>query len=320
MSLLSVRDLEVLIETRQGSLRAVDGLNFDLAAGDSLGIVGESGSGKTQTALALMGLLARNAQARGSVNFAGEELLRLKPRAMNRLRGAQIGMVFQDPLASLNPHLTIGTQLTEVLERHEGVALREARSRAVQMLERVHLADAAGALKRYPHEFSGGMRQRITIAMALLCDPQLLIADEPTSALDVTVQAQILDLLAELRQSMRLAVILISHDIGVVAELCRQTLVMYAGRIMEIGPTAQLLAQPAHPYTKALLASRPHLDGPRRALLDTIPGQPPRLTETIEGCPFHPRCSQVFATCRRARPVYRVAASGTLSACHAENS
>ena len=322
MNLLSVRDLEVTFKTSQGAVRAVDGLSFDLQQGASLGIVGESGSGKTQAALAIMGLLPRGTRCKGSVRFGGKELLSLKPRALNALRGAGIGMVFQDPLTSLNPHLTIGTQMAEVLERHQGLRRRTALRESAKMLEAVALASAAGAgkaLKRYPHEFSGGMRSRIAIAMTLLCRPQLLIADEPTSALDVTVQAQVLRLLARLQDELRFALILISHDVNVVADLCRETLVMYAGRAMEIGATAQLLAQPGHPYTRALLASRPRLDLPRQQRLQTIAGQPPNPAEPIEGCPFRARCTGAFTTCERARPPLRRSTGGTLSACHAEN-
>src|SRR5581483_1492133 len=266
MSLLSVNDLSVAIKTPDGVLRTVDGVSFDVAAGESVGIVGESGSGKTQTALAIMGLLPWNAKARGSIAFDGAELLRMRASKLNRIRGAQIALVFQDPKTSLNPHLTIGVQMAEIAERHLGVSRHEALQQSAQMLDRVRLSGAANALTSYPHEFSGGMRQRIAIAMMLLCKPKLLIADEPTSALDVTIQAQILALLAELQRDLGLAVILISHDLGVVAELCTRTLVMYAGRIMESAPTAALLAQPRNPYSRALLASRLRVDARRRSL------------------------------------------------------
>ncbi len=318
-SLLQARGLEVAIETRAGSLRAVDGIDFDVAVGGSLGIVGESGSGKTQTALAIMGLLAPNARCRGSLNFKGQDLLRLSARARSRVRGASIGMVFQHPMTSLNPYLSIGTQMAEVIQRHQRLPRAEAWSQAAQMLERVHIAAAGDALRRYPHEFSGGMRQRITIAMMLLCRPQLLIADEPTSALDATVQAQILALLAELRREMGLALILISHDVGVIAELCDEVLVMYGGRVMEAGATTQVLERPGHPYTRALLASRVRLDQPRTAALQVIPGQPPDLAQRTQGCPFHPRCGFAFATCERARPAGRPTLAGTHSACHLED-
>jgi oligopeptide transport system ATP-binding protein len=318
MSLLSVRDLSVRYRTRDAELLAVDSLNFELEPGAALGIVGESGSGKSQTALALIGLLPRNARVTGSIQFDGQELVGLKPGAFNRLRGARIGMVFQDPMTSLNPHLEIGTQMAEVLQRHRGSRRREALADAARMLDAVQLANAAAALRRYPHEFSGGMRQRISLAMTLLCRPQLLIADEPTTALDVTVQAQILRLLAQLRRELGLSVILISHDLGVVSELCDQTLVMYAGRMMESGSTARMLSQPAHPYTQGLLGSRPHLQQPRSQDLRSIPGQPPALSQIGEGCPFHPRCVFAYPTCSRVRPPPHRARGGTLSACHLE--
>ena len=318
MTLLSVRDLEVTITTRAGALRAVDGLSFDLAAGQSLGIVGESGSGKTQTALAVSGLLPWNATARGYALFEGADLLRLRTSAMNRIRGAQIAMVFQDPMTSLNPHLTIGLQMSEVVERHQKVSRAEGMQRAADMLERVRLSGAAGALSRYPHEFSGGMRQRIAIAMMLLCKPRLLIADEPTSALDVTIQSQILALLGELQRDLGLAVILISHDLGVVADLCSRTLVMYAGRAMESGRTRLLMSHPRHPYTQGLLASRLQLEQARRATLPSIPGHAPDLIGPIGGCPFQPRCTQAQEVCARVRPPARFTPIGTQSACHLE--
>ncbi|HZP12837.1 MAG TPA: ABC transporter ATP-binding protein [Nevskiaceae bacterium] len=316
MSLLSVNDLSVAIKTPDGVLRTVDGVSFDVAAGESVGIVGESGSGKTQTALAIMGLLPWNAKARGSIAFDGAELLRMRASKLNRIRGAQIALVFQDPKTSLNPHLTIGVQMAEIAERHLGVSRHEALQQSAQMLDRVRLSGAANALTRYPHEFSGGMRQRIAIAMMLLCKPKLLIADEPTSALDVTIQAQILALLAELQRDLGLAVILISHDLGVVAELCTRTLVMYAGRIMESAPTAALLAQPRNPYSRALLASRLRVDARRRSLLPSIPGQAPTLDERKAGCPFHPRCGAAFDRCAKERPMLRATGGGTTSACH----
>jgi oligopeptide transport system ATP-binding protein len=318
MTLLRVRDLGVDIGSGRGVVRAVDGVDFDLAAGGSLGIVGESGSGKTQTALAIVGLLPANARCRGSVRFNGTELLRLRPRVRRQLRGAHIGLVFQDPMTSLNPYLTIGTQMAEVIERHQRLPRKEARHQAAQMLERVQIAAAGAALDRYPHEFSGGMRQRITIAMMLSCRPQLLIADEPTSALDATVQAQILALLAELRREMGLALILISHDIDVIGQMCDEILVLYGGRPMESGPTSQVLARPAHPYTRALLASRLSFDQPRAGSLPAIPGQPPEPSLRLDGCPFHPRCGEAFVTCRRARPPLRETAAGGLSACYLE--
>jgi len=254
--LLQVRDLAIAYETPEGWVDAVRSVSFDLAAGGALALVGESGSGKTQTALAIPGLLPRNARIGGSVRFAGQELLGQPPAALQRLRGAKIAMVFQDPLGALNPHLTIGTQMAEVLVRHAGVSRGEALREAARMLDAVRIADAGRRLFQYPHECSGGMRQRICIGMALLCRPQLLIADEPTTALDVTVQAQILRLLADLRRQLGLALLLVSHDLGVVAAVCEQMLVLQAGAAVEAGPTARLLARPAHPHLRGLLEAR----------------------------------------------------------------
>ena len=256
MSLLEVTDLQVAFDTPAGRVQAVNGLSFELDAGGTLGIVGESGSGKTQTALAILGLLDGNAKATGSIRFDGQELLLLPPAELNKVRGAKIGLVFQDPLTSLNPYLRVGDQLVEVLLRHRALARAEALQEALHLLDAVQIADAGRRLFQYPHEFSGGMRLRVMIALALAGGPQLLIADEPTSALDVTVQAQILQLLDDLRRDFRLAVLLITHDLGVVAELCEQLLVMYAGQAVEWGPTAQVLEHPTHPYTRKLLQSR----------------------------------------------------------------
>jgi oligopeptide transport system ATP-binding protein len=316
MALLSVRDLSVTLKARGAEVRAVDGISFDVQPGESVGIVGESGSGKTQTALAIVGLLPPRALARGSVTFDGQQLLGLAPRKLRRIRGAQIGLVFQDPLASLNPYLTIGAQMAEVAQQHLAMTRDEALRQAAEMLERVRLAGAEAALARYPHEFSGGMRQRIAIAMMLLCKPKLLIADEPTSALDVTIQAQVLCLLAELQRDLGLALLLISHDLGVIGELCSRTLVMYGGRLMEAGLTASLLAQPSHPYTQALIASRNHIDAPRDAPLKPIHGQPPDPSQPLPGCPFHPRCASAYGTCERVRPTARTTPAGSVSACH----
>jgi oligopeptide transport system ATP-binding protein len=248
MALLEVDDLQVRFRTPEGYVRAVNRLSFALGAGEALGVVGESGSGKSQMALAIMGLLATNAEVEGKVRFEGQELLRLKPAQMNRIRGAQIGMVFQDPMTSLNPYLNIGTQMAEVLVQHRGMNTVAGLAESARMLEAVRVSDATRRLRQYPHELSGGMRQRVMIAMTLLCRPRLLIADEPTTALDVTVQAQILELLADLRREFGVAVLLITHDLGIVAELCERTLVMYAGQLMEYGPTARLLSQPGHPW------------------------------------------------------------------------
>jgi oligopeptide transport system ATP-binding protein len=317
--LLSVRDLEVTLHTPRGQARTVDGVSFDLMAGESLGIVGESGSGKSQTALAIAGLLPGRSSVRGSVQFDGHELRGLPPRKMRRLLGAQIGMVFQDPLSSLNPYLTVGAQMTEVAIEHLRTSRADAFLRAVEMLDRVRIAGAASALGRYPHEFSGGMRQRIAIAMMLLCRPKLLIADEPTSALDMTVQAQVLQLLAELQRELGLALILISHDLGTIGELCSRAVVMYGGRIMESGLCSSLFAAPEHPYTQALIAARLRMDAIRDLPLQPIPGQPPDPLAPVAGCPFHTRCAKAYATCERARPQMRQTVVRTLSACHLQD-
>lgn len=315
MSLLRVENLEVSYRTPDGTVRAVDGLDFDIAAGEALGIVGESGSGKSQTALAIMGLLAPGAQVSGRIIFDGEDLLRLGQGALNRVRGARIGMIFQDPMTSLNPHLRIGTQMREVLQQHRKISGAEAERECVQMLDAVRIGGGAARLRQYPHEFSGGQRQRLMIAMTLLCRPQLLIADEPTTALDVTVQAQVLELLAELRREFGLAVMLITHDLGVVAEVCERALVMYGGRLMECGDSAALMSRPAHPYTRGLLDSRPRLDTPRHQRLTAIPGQPRDPRVRAPGCAFEPRCAQRLEVCAQAAPAPIECAHG-LSACH----
>ena len=316
MPLLEIDNLEVSFRTPEGELRAINGLSLEVGAGEALGVVGESGSGKTQMAMAVMGLLARNATVRGRIRFDGQDLLKLPAAQMNRIRGAQIGMVFQDPMTSLNPYLSIGTQMAEVLVQHRGMNKLAGLAESARMLEAVRIPDAAKRLDQYPHELSGGMRQRVMIAMTLLCRPRLLIADEPTTALDVTVQAQILELLGELRREFGVAVLLITHDLGIVAEICERTMVMYAGQLMESGPTERLLSRPGHPYTRGLLDSRPGLDSPVDLPLAAIPGSPPDLLNLPAGCPFQARCPQAFADCVRRPPVLEHA-GGVLRACHA---
>jgi oligopeptide transport system ATP-binding protein len=297
--LLSVRDLCVHFRTDHGIVKAVDGISFDLARGEVLGLVGESGSGKTVANLALMGLVPRPPAfyPRGEVRFAGQELLRAPDRVLRQYRGRRIAMIFQDPMTSLNPYLTVERQLSEVLELHENMPRKAARHRAIDMLAKVGIPDAERRIDSYPHELSGGMRQRVMIAMALLCDPELLIADEPTTAVDVTVQAQVLELIRELQRGTSMSVILVTHDLGVVAGMAHRIAVMYAGRIVESASTDELFTHPRHPYTQGLLSSIPRMDTPRQQQLNPIPGLPPDLSNLPGGCPFRPRCAKAFADC-----------------------
>jgi oligopeptide transport system ATP-binding protein len=313
--LLEVRDLCVTFDTPEGAVPAVDHLSFALAAGDALGIVGESGAGKSQTALALLGLLARNANVSGSIRFEGQELLTLRPSQWSKLRGNRITMVFQDPMTSLNPYLRVETQIGEVLERHRGLSRGQSRAESLRLLEAVHIADAPSRLRAYPHELSGGQRQRVMIAIALACRPALLLADEPTTALDVTVQAQILSLFAELRREFGVAMILITHDFGVVTEVCDHTMVMYAGRAVEAGSTPALLQAPAHPYTRALLEARPRVDTRIAERLLALPGQPPDLLRLPPGCAFAPRCPIAIEACTHSVPPLEAIGGGRLAAC-----
>jgi oligopeptide/dipeptide ABC transporter ATP-binding protein len=300
--ILAVRDLRVYFSRGADAARAVDGVSFELRRGETLALVGESGSGKTLTGLALMGLLPRGASvAGGHADFDGTDLLAADEATLRRLRGRRLAMIFQDPLSALNPYLTVGRQITEATELHLGLSRRAAREQAVEMLSSVGIADAARRSHDYPHQFSGGMRQRVMIAMALACDPALLIADEPTTALDVTVQAQILDLLAHLRERSQTSVILITHDLGVVAGTADRVAVMYAGRVVEQAPVAELFAAPRHPYTVGLLESLPSLEG-ERGELRQIPGSPPDPREVRRGCAFAPRCSEALERCAVEAP------------------
>lgn len=319
-ALLVVQNLSLAYRTRQGLLPVLQELSFSLDAGETLGLVGESGSGKSQIALALMGLLPTNAELSGLLHFEGRALHSMKPRERRQLRGARMGLIFQDPMSSLNPHLRIGLQLAEVLEVHRGASRTEALLAARQMLDAVRIPDAAQRLQQYPHELSGGQRQRVMIAMMLLAKPVLLIADEPTTALDVTVQAEILKLLAELKREMGLALLLISHDLGVMSDIADQLLVLYAGRAMEQGPAKSVLAAPLHPYTRALLACLPRLDTPIYSLqnrqMPSIAGLPPRAGAQAQGCPFAPRCRQQQPLCTAATPPLCERGAARSSACH----
>jgi oligopeptide/dipeptide ABC transporter ATP-binding protein len=290
--LLTVENLTVEFAGRNRTVRAVRGLSYTIRPGETLGLVGESGSGKSVSALSLLGLLPKRvSKAAGSATFEGRQLIGMPEDQLRKVRGSKIAMIFQDPLSSLNPVLTIGRQITEALETHKGMDRRASLKRAVELLDLVGIPNAKGRVNDYPHQFSGGMRQRAMIAMALSCEPSLLIADEPTTALDVTIQAQILSLLSRLREELGMAVLIITHDLGVVAGFADRLAVMYAGRLVELGPTEEMLASPSHPYTIGLLRSLPRLDRPRQAALTPIEGSPPDLAADLIGCPFAPRCA-----------------------------
>ncbi len=316
--LLEVRDLHVEFRTDEGVVNAVNGAGYSLREGETLALLGESGSGKSVSAQAVMGILDSppGFVTRGQALLRGIDLLRLPPRQLRPLRGRQLAMVFQDALSALNPVLTVGFQIAEMFRKHEGMRKAAARSRAVELMDRVRIPQARDRLDDYPHQLSGGMRQRVVIAMAMALNPDVLIADEPTTALDVTTQAQIMALLAELQAETGMGLLLITHDLGVVAETCDRVCVMYAGRIMEHAPIQQLFAAPAHPYTRGLMHSvpRPGRSGRR---LDPISGQPPDLMAIPEGCEFHPRCPYAQPVCYRERPPLRdVDGGGRQSACH----
>jgi peptide/nickel transport system ATP-binding protein len=306
-TLLSVRDLAVTFGVRgQKEARAVDEVSFDIRPGEHIGLVGESGSGKSVTSLAIMGLLPdRGVKTSGEVRYDNENLLTWSSRRMSSLRGREIAMVFQDPMTSLNPVVPIGTQVTEVLRRHFELSKRDALTRAGDLLQKVGIPDPGRRLKEYPHQLSGGMRQRMLIAMALACEPRLLIADEPTTALDVTIQAQILELLKELVADTGAALLMITHDLGVVAGLCDKVNVMYSGRIVESATRRVLFGNPRHPYTGGLLASVPRLDSPRGAPLTPIPGSPTNVLPWTRGCAFAPRCRNAVDDCRKVTPALR---------------
>lgn len=301
--LLSVKGLTITFPVRGREVAVVDGIDFDLDAGDVLGIVGESGSGKSLTALSILRLIAKPGRiAAGSIQFNGQDLLAQSEAQMHRLRGSAISMIFQEPMSALNPVFSIGDQIMEPLQQHRGLDRRAARQEAITLLKLVEIPHAERRIDEYPHQLSGGMRQRAMIAIALACRPQLLIADEPTTALDVTIQAQILDLLRTLQRELRMAVILITHDLGVVAEFAHRAMVMYAGRIIETAPVTQLFRAPRHPYTQGLLASIPAMTGPRVAL-SAIPGTVPQPAQMPTGCRFAPRCRHAQPACVGVAPM-----------------
>jgi peptide/nickel transport system ATP-binding protein len=302
--LLKVEDLHVSFATEEGVVKAVDGVSFELAAGEVLAVVGESGSGKSVTAMTLMGLTrSPNARFEGTATYKGTELIGADEDELRRVRGAEIAMIFQDPMTSLNPVHRIGSQIIEQIQEHEGLPDQQARERTVELLERVGIPRARERVDNYPHEFSGGMRQRVMIALALSCNPSVLIADEPTTALDVTIQAQILQRMRDLRQETGAAVILVTHDLGVVADIADRIAVMYAGRIVEEGTLDQIFYDPQHPYTWGLLGSITRVDKPRPERLPAIAGLPPSLADRPEGCHFRPRCPHEFAQCTTVPPL-----------------
>jgi oligopeptide transport system ATP-binding protein len=312
---LSIDDLCISFPRHGAPIPAVQGVSLSIAPSECVGIIGESGSGKTQVFMAAMGLLASSAAVSGSIRFEGGDLLSADTAVLNRVRGSKLTMIFQDPMTSLAPHLKIGTQLAEVLVCHSGMSWRDAWSSAARILARVRVPDPKRRLHQYPHELSGGMRQRVMIGMSLLCEPALVIADEPTSALDVTVQAQLIELLRTMRGELGMALALISHDLGVVAGLADRILVMYAGRIVESAPALELFSHARHPYTAEMLKCIPSLSGPRLARLPTLAGQPPQPGEQLEGCAFAPTCPRVAARCRSERPLLSPAGAAAV-ACH----
>ena len=317
---LDVRGLKTVFRTRQGEVHAVNHVSFSLQKGELLGVVGESGSGKSVTMMSLVGLLPMPpAEVRGGqVMLGARDLLKIPLRELQDIRGAKVGFVFQDPMTSLNPVFPVGDQIMEPLLRHMKMTRAQARARAVELLELVGIPDAAARLKSYPHQFSGGMRQRVMIAIALACDPDVLIADEPTTALDVTIQAQILELVKELRRKLGMAIIWITHDLGVIAGIADRVMVMYGGQVVEQGAVAQVFKHPAHPYTRALLKTVPALHGPRAERLMAIEGQPPILMAEPAACPFAPRCAHAFDRCRAENPARRPLTSSHDVACHWE--
>ncbi len=318
--LLQVRDLKTYFYTDAGVVKAVDGVSYDLKEGETLGLVGESGCGKSVSALSILRLIANppGKIVGGEIFFEGKDLLKISEKEIRNIRGNHIAMIFQEPMTSLNPVLTIGLQIGEALELHRNMNKKEAREEILRLLRMVEIPDPERRIGDYPHQFSGGMRQRVMIAMALSCNPKLLIADEPTTAVDVTIQAQLLEVVKELTSRLGTAVMLITHNLGVVARHVNRMAVMYAGRIVEQGPAAEVYAHPRHPYTIGLLASVPRLDRPRKERLVPIEGQPPNLIHLPPGCSFVPRCSHRMEICSKERPELRPVGDGHFTACWAE--
>lgn len=315
-SLLDVENLSIEFKTLDGIVHAVNDVTFRMEQGDVLGIVGESGSGKSQLVLSMMGLLASNATVTGKIDFNGIDLLKLSKQELNRIRGNDITMIFQDPMTSLNPYLKISQQMTEVLQLHKHLSCEEALGQSIAMLDAVKIPEAKNRVHMYPHEFSGGMRQRVMIALALLCQPKLLIADEPTTALDVTVQAQIIELLKDIRNDFNTSIIMITHDLGVIAGLCDDVMVLYGGQIMEKASLDDTFYKPRHPYTRGLLRSIPRLDQDESEILYSIPGNPPNMLLGVTGCPFNDRCAERIEPCKSDIPVLRSLDDTHQLACH----
>jgi len=319
--LLEVEDLRTHFRTKDGTVRAVDGVSFHIGSGETLAVVGESGCGKSVTSMSILRLIQEPpGRISGSIRFKGRDLLKLTEKEMRDIRGNEISMIFQEPMTSLNPVLTVGRQIGETLKLHQGMDDKAAEARAVEMLDLVHIPEARRRVKEYPHQLSGGMRQRVMIAMALACNPQLLIADEPTTALDVTIQAQILELMGELKSKVGAAILLITHDLGVVAEMAERIVVMYAGRKVEEATALDLFRSPRHPYTQGLLGAVPKLgsslEARGRTRLSEIPGIVPNLKKPIEGCAFASRCPHVTDLCRKVAPGVEQKAPGHFVACH----
>ena len=298
MSLLEIKNLNISFDTNDGNVKAVNDVNFNVEKNESFAIVGESGSGKTQLVFSILNLLAKNAKVSGSIKYESKEILNLSEVKMNRIRSEKISIIFQDPMTSLNPYMRIKNQLNEVLIHHKNYNIKEATAESIRMLDAVKIPDAKNRINMFPHEFSGGMRQRVMIAMSLLCKPSIIIADEPTTALDVTVQAQIMDLFSEIKKEFETSIILITHNMGLVEQICDKTLVLYAGRIMEYGHTKDIFLKPSHPYTRGLLEAIPRIDQEYETL-KTIPGEPPNMFEKTSGCVFSSRCQNPTHDCRQ---------------------